>query len=451
MKQKLTEGKISTLLLKLTLPTVWGILALLGFSIIDTYFVAQLGTKELAAISFTFPVITFLNSVSIGLGIGVSSCISRAIGKRVQTPVLDRDDYKVKRLTTDSLILSLLVGAILVILGLATIEPLFTALGAKAETLPLIRQYMKTSYLGVIFAVVPIVGNSIIRATGNTFVPSVVMTVAGIVNLVLDPILIFGVGPISGMGLQGAALATVISMVATLAASLFFLHYHQQMICWKLPSFKLLLRNWQNILSIAIPNIGQNIIIPISVSFITSLIATYGTAAVAAFGIASKIEVFCFIVFLALSSSFIPFVGQNWGAKQYNRVYLGGNLGFKFSLFWGAIIAIALAIGGSWLVSIFDSDPEVIEVATKYLLIMPISYGTLGITLISSATFNALGKPLPSIMMSLIRVLFLYVPLTYLGSWLLGINGIFYGTCFANLVVGIGAYFYFNKTFKFNN
>merc|ERR1712020_72085 len=100
--------------------------------------------------------------------------------------------------------------------------------------------------------------------------PSVVIAVAGIINLVLDPIFIFGYGPIPAMGLQGAALATVISRATVLAVSLVFLHYYEQMICFKLPSFKLLLRNWQNILSIAIPNIGQNIIGPISISFITS-------------------------------------------------------------------------------------------------------------------------------------------------------------------------------------
>lgn len=132
-------------------------------------------------------------------------------------------------------------------------------------------------------------------------------------------------------------------------------------------------------------------------------------------------------------------------------MYLGGNLGFKFSFFWGVIIVIVLVIGGSWLVLIFDLDFEVIEVVIKYLLIMFISYGIFGIMLIFSVIFNVLGKFLFFVMMSFIRVLFLYVFLIYLGSWLLGINGIFYGICFVNLVVGIGVYFYFNKIFKFNN
>ncbi|MGB3507660.1 MAG: MATE family efflux transporter, partial [Microcoleaceae cyanobacterium] len=133
MKLQLTEGKVGKVLLKLTLPMVLGIFAVIGFNIVDTYFVGQLGTNELAAMSFTFPVVTLLGSVSMGLGTGAISVIARAIGEG------DNRD-RVRRLTTDSLILSLIIVAILVILGLTTIEPVFTALGAKAEILPLIRQ-----------------------------------------------------------------------------------------------------------------------------------------------------------------------------------------------------------------------------------------------------------------------------------------------------------------------
>ena len=443
MKLQLTEGKIIPLLLKLTLPMIWGVFAIVGFNIIDTYFVGQLGTNELAAMSFTFPVVTLLGNVSMGLGAGAASVISRAIG--------EGERYKVKRLTTDSLTLSLLIVGILVVLGLATIDPVFTALGAKAEILPLIRQYMEIWYLGVIFLVVPMVSNNAINATGNTLITSMVMTLAGIVNSVLDPILIFGVGAIPAMGLQGAALATVISRAITLVASLFVLHYREQMICWELPNFKVILRNWQNILYIGMPAAGTNMITPISLTFITSLMASYGTAAVAGFGVASKVEIFSIILPLALSAGFAPFVGQNWGAKKYDRVYLGLRLGFQFCLFWGVMMAIALGIGGSWVASIFDKDPEVVKVAAKYLLIVPMSYGAAGIILISRVTFNALGKPLLSLFMTIARMLFLYVPLAYLGSWLFGLDGIFAAACFANFAVGIGAYFWYQKNFRLNN
>ncbi len=437
MRRQLTEGKVGLILLKLTLPMVWGVFAVIGFNIVDTYFVGQLGTNELAAMSFTFPVVMVLGSLSMGMGTGASSLISRAIG--------EGERYRVKRLTTDSLILSLLIVGIFVIFGLTTIDPLFTTLGAKAEILPLIREYMETWYLGVIFLVIPIVGNGAIRASGNTLIPSVILTVAGVVNATLDPMLIFGVGEIPGMGLKGAALATVIGRATTLVASLLFLHYREKMICWNLPSFNVLLRNWQNLLYIGVPAAATNMIAPISITFITSLIAGYGTEAVAGFGVASKVESFSIIALIALSASLSPFVGQNWGAKHYDRVRLALHLGFQFCWLWGVIMAIALSLGGSLIASMFDQNPEVIKVATKYLLIIPISYGAAGIILVSSATFNALGKPLPSVIITMTRMLFLYVPLAYLGSWLFGINGIFAAGCLANLVVGTWAYLWNQK------
>ena len=217
MKSKLTEGQVSIQLLKLSLPMVWGILSVLAFSLADTYFVAQLGTRELAAISFTFPVVTVLSSIAMGLGTGVASVIARVIGKG--------DRLQVQRLTTDSLLLSVAIVGIFSTLGLNTIDPLFSTLGAKSELIPLIRDYMSIWYLGMVFLVVPLVGNSALRACGNTIIPSLIMTLAAAMNILLDPLLIFGWGPIPALGLKGAAIASMISRTGILVASLAFLHF----------------------------------------------------------------------------------------------------------------------------------------------------------------------------------------------------------------------------------
>ena len=181
MKPELTEGQVPIQLLRLTLPMIWGVLSVLAFSLADTYFVAQLGTKELAAMSFTFPVVTILGSIAMGLGTGASSVIARVIGRG--------EHQQVQRLTTDSLLLSLLIVSILASLGLITINPLFATLGAELELLPLIRDYMNIWYLGMVFLVVPMVGNSVIRASGNTVLPSLIMTLAAGVNILVDPLL----------------------------------------------------------------------------------------------------------------------------------------------------------------------------------------------------------------------------------------------------------------------
>ncbi|MFG6100208.1 MATE family efflux transporter [Leptothoe sp. ISB3NOV94-8A] len=432
MQSSLTTGRVPLQLLKLSLPMVWGVLAVLAFSLADTYFIAQLGTNELAAISFTFPVVSILASVAMGLGTGAASVIAREIGKG--------NRQTVQRLTTDSLLLSFLIVGILAALGLMTITPLFTALGAGSVLLPMIRDYMGIWYLGMVFLVVPLVGNSAIRASGNTMVPSLIMTFAAAANIVADPLLIFGWGPFPALGIQGAALATVLSRAGTLVASLAFLHFRERLLLFTLPSLATLAKSWYRLLFIGVPAAATNLISPLSVGVITGLIARYGAEAVAGFGLASRIEAVALIVPLAISASIGPFVGQNWGAQRYDRVKQALQLSFYFCLGWGVIISILLAMSSSQVIAWFDGNPDVISSANIYLTLVPISYGALGIVLTASSASNALGKPAPAMGMSLSRLLLFYIPLAYLGSQLFGIAGIFGAACLSNGIVGLGAW-----------
>lgn len=424
--------------MKLTLPLVWGIFAIIAFNLADTYFVGQLGTQELAAMSFTFPVVTTFGSLAMGLGIGASSIIARAIG--------EDDQSRVQRFTTNSLTLALAIVGVCIAVGLLTIDPLFTALGATAEVLPLVREYMQIWYLGMIFLVVPMVGNSAIRAAGNTATPSIIMTLAAGINIALDPIFILGLAGFPRLELQGAALATVIARALTLVASLLVLHFKEHLLCFQRPKPSEMLRCWLDILHVGLPAAMTSMITPVSIGIITSLLAQYGQEAVAAFGVASRVESLALITLFALAASMGPFVGQNWGAKAYSRVQQSLKVSFQFCLFWGLLMAVVLAATGERLVSLFNSNPEVVAIAALYLLIVPITYAPAGIIQISSATFNALGKPMSSVVMTSMRMFILYIPLAYLGAYFFGIKGIFVATGVSNLFTGIGAFVWNQKT-----
>ncbi len=241
MKQKsnakLIEGDISKILYKMTIPMIVGIFGMIFFNLVDTYFIGILGVDELAAISFTFPVIMIVMSISMGLGVGASSVISREIGIG--------NLNQVKRYTTDVLILSLAIVILLVILGLFTLNPLFQLLGAKKELIPLIRDYMIIWYAGVPLVVIPMVGNSVIRATGDTKSPGLIMMVAVLVNLVMDPLLIFGMGPFPRLELKGAAIATLIARACVLIFALYVLHRREKIISLQLPTLKDLFHSWK--------------------------------------------------------------------------------------------------------------------------------------------------------------------------------------------------------------
>ena len=168
---------------------------------------------------------------------------------------------------------------------------------------------------------------------------------------------------------------------------------------------------WRDILYVGLPAAGTSMITPISVGIITSMLATHGAIAVAGFGVASRIESFAMIALMALASSISPFVGQNWGAGKYRRVFRALQQSYIFSLGWGILMAVLLATGASSIVPLFNQNSEVIAIAISYLWIVPISYGTAGIIQIANSAFNAIGRPIPAVIATILRMFVLYIPL----------------------------------------
>ena len=304
--------------------------------------------------------------------------------------------------------------AILSSIGLLTIDPLFTALGASSDVLPFVKQYMEVWYFGMVFLVVPMIGNSAIRAAGDTLIPSLIMTTSAGFNILLDPLLIFGLWGFPELGLAGAAWATVISRGVTLVASLLVLKFKEKMLSSHFPDLEETLMCWRDILYVGLPAAGSNMITPISIGIITSMLAVYGSLAVAAFGVASRIESLAMIALMALASSIAPFIGQNWGAQKFGRATQALRQSYLFCLGWGILMAILLAAGASLVIPLFNSNTEVIAIARTYLAIVPISYGGAGIIQVANSAFNALGKPIPAVIMTVLRM---FCPLY--SSWLI--------------------------------
>ena len=190
--------------------------------LVDTFYISLIGVRELVAISFIFPVTFTLLSFSFGIGIGAAAVISRAIG--------EGDQHRVRRLTTDSLLLVSLIITCVAAISFFSLETIFTLIGATEESIQLIKEYMVPWLGGVVFVVIPIVGNHAIRATGDTKTPSLIMMIAAGVNALLDPLLIFGYGPFPELGITGAAIATVFSYFSIMIAGLWVLGKRERML-----------------------------------------------------------------------------------------------------------------------------------------------------------------------------------------------------------------------------
>ena len=437
---KFLSGDISSLLFRKTVPMLFGMIALMGFNLVDAYFVGKLGTRQLAAMGFTFPVIMIVISLGLGIGTGASSLISRAIGQG--------DHQRVRRLTADTALLSLFSSILISVIGLLSMRPVFSFLGADQDMLPLIMEYMGVWYIGLVFVIVPMVNNHAIRAAGDTLFPALIMIFSAVLNIILDPIFIFGYFGVPRMELAGAALATVIARSLTLIASFLIIHYREHMMEFSLPGWPDLIKSWRGLLRIGIPAAGVNLLVSVSVAVVTRLVSVSGEAVVAAYGVAHKLEAFCLHIYMALGSVLAPFTGQNWGARNYKRVSEALSLSFHFSWIFGLAVTAVLAVFAGGLMRLFNKDPQVIEAGRLFLCVVPVSFGAEGIIMFSSTVFSALGHPLISIIMVGMRMLIVFLPIALLGRYLAGYPGVFAAVVVTNFIVCAGVYWWDRKFFK---
>jgi putative MATE family efflux protein len=431
-KARLTQGSVSGHLIDMTLPMLLGIATMMAQSFIDTWFLGRVGDRALAAYSFGFPILMIVTSIAIGLGAGTSSVVARAIGSE--------DHRRVRRLTTDSVILSFIITAAVSLLGVITIEPLFRLLGAPEDMIPMIRSFMLILYAGVPFLVVGMVGMSSMRATGDTRLPSKLMIYGAILNVILDPIFIFGAGPVPAMGLNGAAMASVLARGTIFLGAMYLMTRKLDMLSFNVPGLAELKKSWGDVLHVGLPAAGTNAIVPIGLAVITAMIARFGPEAVAGFGVASRIESLVLVIFYALSSVIGPFVGQNLSAGKEQRIQEALRLCAAFCMSIGLAIAVFLALLSGVLPGLFSSNENVTSVTRLFLLIAPVGYGAYGIVMVVNAAFNGLGNPMPGVVVSVTRIVALYLPLAYIGVRWFGIAGIFAAYALANILAGLLGY-----------
>ena len=252
----LLEDPVAITLKRMTIPMIYGMVLLMTFNLVDTFFVSLLGTQPLAAISFTFPVTFTVLSLTIGLGIGTSAVIAKFLGKK--------DTRSAKNAATAAMYLAAIIVACLSFVGYLITDPLFTLLGAQPSLLPLIHQYMDIWYIGSVCLIGPMIGNAVLRASGDTKTPSIIMGSAGLINAILDPIFIFGFGPVPAMGIQGAAIATLISWLFGLGFVLYILTKKHELIHTSMLPLKELLSSCRDILKIGLNAAGYNMLTPIA-------------------------------------------------------------------------------------------------------------------------------------------------------------------------------------------
>ena len=433
----LTEGSVARHIAKLSGFMMAGFIANNAAQIMETIYLGLIGTTELAAIAFAFPVVFGLHAIGRGIAQGAASLMSRARGAG--------DTDTVKRVGTHCLVLVFLFAVLSMGLGWLFARPFYAMLGATGTTLDLVVLYTHIWLWGFPTYVLGTVAGLLLRGIGNGPVAPLSMSVGSVLQIVIAPPLIFGWWGLEAMGITGAAIAFIVSRCASFLVSFYWVAFRDPILT---PDMRGFIESTRGILHIGLPAALNNCIPPISAGIVTWLLASHGDLVVAAFGVATKVELLFWMIMAAVASSASPVVGQNWGARLFDRVERAMATAYTFCLAWSAITLLIFIPWADDLVGLINDAPEIIDVAELYLIAIATTLGFVGIQNAASFCFNAIGKPVPGLVLSILRLLVLYIPIALFADALWGYMGVFWATALVNLIAGTIGWVWIHSTIR---
>lgn len=436
MAAVMQQRELAITLWRQTWPMAIGVLALLGFQLVDSAFIARLGTAPLAAQSFTFPLSFLIIGIQVGMGIAIAALISRALGAGEQA--------RAKRLSSLVLIAG---GAVIAVLAVALWllqVPLFQLLGADETALTYIRAYwgpqLFSAWLGALLYFM----YSVFRAHGDTRMPGKMMVFSSLINLALDPLLIFGVGGWEGWGLPGAAWATAVAFFVGLLLTGAKLRRCQWATMDDIGQEAV--RSWRPFTGIAAPAMVSQLMPPLAAMLAIAAVAGLGDTQVAAWGLASRLETLSLMVILAMTMSLPPWLGRCYGAGDWGQIQQLMRLALKVAVIWQLSLGVLLALASPWVAMALAGNPEVQSELALLIRFMLPSYAALGVCMLVVSAGNALGWPLRAMLLSSARLFICYLPCLWLGAALFGWTGLAAGAAIGNLLAGLMAWVLLKRT-----
>ena len=432
----LGEERIGRLLLSLSLPATIGMLVQAMYNFVDTIYVGRgVGSMGIAGISISFPVQIFVMAFAQMFGIGGASVISRALG--------EKNHEKARRAAGNVMAFSIAFGLAMTLLGYFFIDQLLIMLGASEAIIPYAREYLSIILLGSAFFSFGMAMSHVIRAEGKPKIAMAAMLISAVLNIILDPIFIFTLN----MGIRGAALATVLSQAITSIYILFYFTSGKSLLRISLAS---LIPEWtilKETVSVGLSAFSRQVAGSVlAVVMNNSLVFYGGDIAVAVYGIINRLLMVFIMPMFGVNQGFLPIVGYNYGAKKMRRARESVKLASTVTTLIALFSAIIMFFFARQLISIFTDEIELIEPTISALRIVILAIPTIGIQVIASGMFQALGKAIPALFLSLLRQIIILIPLILVIPRFLGINGIWISFPLADLIAfAISLVFYLRE------
>jgi len=432
----LGEEKIGRLLLSLSLPATIGMLVQAMYNFVDTIFVGKgVGSMGIAGISISLPVQIFVMAFAQMFGIGGASVISRSLG--------ERDHEKARRAAGNVMVFSLAFGLVMTLLGQFFLDQLLIMLGASEAIIPYAREYLGIILLGSAFFSFGMAMNHVVRAEGKPKIAMAAMLISAVLNIILDPIFIFSLN----MGIRGAALATVLSQAATSIYVLFYFLSGKSLLRVSLRSLIPEWRIMRETVSVGLSAFSRQVAGSVlAVVLNNSLVFYGGDIAVAVYGVINRLLMVFIMPMFGVNQGFLPIVGYNYGARKMRRARESVKLASAVTTMIALFSSIVMFLFARQLISIFTDETELIESTIYALRIVILATPTIGVQVIASGMFQALGKALPALFLSLLRQIIILIPLILVIPRFLGINGIWISFPLADLIAfAISLVFYLRE------
>ena len=434
-RNKMGTKPVFPLLMSMAFPPMLSMLIQSMYNIVDSMFVARFSQNALTAVSLAFPLQNLVLAVAVGAGVGVNSYISRKLGAR------DRDAANAA--VTHGFLLSFAHAIFFVLFGLVAIKPFFRMFTDSPAFISLACDYSYIVVLGAFAQLFHIMVEKLLQSTGRMLAPMLLQTIGAIANIILDPILIFGLLGAPRMGVRGAAIATLLGQILSMTLSLLVFFLRDQDLRMDLKKFRPDLRAVAQIYAVGVPTMLMNALGSLLVTLLNSILIRFSELAVSVFGVYFKLQTFVFMPVSGLTQGALPIMGYNYGAQNRRRLLS--------TLRCAVLVAVGIMAAGNLLfvlipdklLLLFNASPEMLEMGVSALRIISCSYIFAAVGLIFSTMFQAVGKGSYSLTVFLMRQLIVVVPLAFLLSRTLGLNGIWLSFPIAEAAGAIAAVLFF--------
>lgn len=400
--------------MKMALPSIIGMLVMAIYNLVDTMFVAWIGTEATGATQIVFPITLILGAIGLTLGIGGGSYVSRLLGQK---------DYKrAGEVVSTNFFTAVGLGIVATILGIIFLEPILEAMGATNSIMEFAKDYGFYIMLGATAQISNMTLNNLLRSEGSSKSSMIGMATGAILNIFLDPIFIF----LLGMGVKGAAIATIISQYVTMIILLGQYFSHKSILPISIKNVNYDKDLVLEVINIGAPSFARQVLMSISMGLMNHAAGTYGgDPAIAAIGIVLRTMMMVFYVIFGLSQGFQPVAGYNYGAKRYDRLMEALRFTLKLSMGIALFSSVLFYIFGDLIFSIFRPSTEVLSIALSFKNYFLLSLIIMSFTNVIGVYYQAIGKGMPALMLSLSRQGIFFIPIVLLLPKLYGLQGLY--------------------------